>query len=417
MADIIEEDVLDGRKTPKLKKADVLSFKKVGRPISLDCVADEFRLMREAYFGEAKTSDDASDEASDDDLDAQVEGPVKKEKVLTADHFRRVGLGSGTHLLKLTTPRTALDQSILRVGRARSNEMPAFLPSVNAPDIPVAKIVHRPLEIISHGVRSVADHIMNPDDISHRVLGAFAEVFGEEALIALRDALCVTVTEIVSLPDAGDFPIIFLPRPGGGDIQATPVSPSENFMGFKRMADAWFMKREKDAPPVPRGKWDRQTLSAKPQNISGAIGGSRMRFLATMPGVLLQFEAEILRFSKGGSFPRWRDPDVADMILRYAKMLEASESYSNSDIRGGLDRFADWLIADAMGFISECLADVRIVAAEAGVEMEDVPAPPPPSIVLIRRFWEKDNYDVALKALTSLHFRQRESIALEKKEA
>lgn len=364
----------------------LLSFKAVGKPITLEHVESEFALMRAALTRSPKPLD-----------------------------FWRVGLGSGSHLLKLTTPRAALDQCVMRFPRAGSNAPPLFAPSVNAPDIPFAKIVYRPLEIIGRAPKSLLDHICDPDDQSPAILAAFSAVFGDESLDVLRDALLGEGQKIVSLPDTGEFPTIFLPRPGGGDMQATPVSPVEAFMGFKNMAAAWFLKQEKDMPPVPRGRWTRQAISAKPQNISGAIGGPRQRFLATMPSVMRDYTAGVMRYALGGSFPRWRDDDIEGAVLHYAGRLEME--YTNSDIRAGMDWYADQMIRDALDFIADVRKDARDLLEERGMAEKTLPMPPAPSALLLQQKWKKDDEQKARKALTSAHFRDREQSALEKMEA
>jgi hypothetical protein len=366
------------------KKEEVLSFRCVNRIITESGVKAEFEVMLS----------------------------MLKKPPVPAD-FHRVGAGSGSHLLKLTTPRADSKQSVLRCAPSGSNALPFFAPSLNAPDIPYAKVVYRPLEIMSRAPKSVVDHIREPDEISETVLGAFASVFGVECLDALRSALFGPGHLITSLPDAGEFPIIFLPRPGGGDIQATPVSPVEVFMGFKNMAQAWFLKQEKDAPPVPRGRWIRQSISAKPQNISGMIGGGRQRFLAEMPSVMRGYDASILRYASGGSFPAWRDADVKAAVLHYERRLNME--YSNSDIRSGTDWYADKLINGALDFIAQVLGDVREHTGKVEITGK---TPPRPSALIRRRRWDnKLDQDRALKALTSDHFRDRERIALNKRDA
>ena len=376
----------DGKRpVSDVKKEEVLSFRCVNRILAEDDLEQEFTLMRSVL----------------------TKAPAPAD-------FHRVGIGSGTHLLKLTTPRSDVSQSILRFGKASSNRMPAFVPSLNAPDIPVAKIVYRPLEILGRPPRSLLDHIREPDEISEAIEDAFAKIFGVECLDALRSALLGNGQNIVNLPDTGEFPIIYLPRPGGGDIQATPVSPAETFMGFKNMSSAWFLKQAKDAPPVPRGRWIRQSISAKPQNISGAIGGPRQRFLAEMPSVMRDYDAAILRYALGGSFPTWRGQDVEAAVLHYSGRL--AMEYTNSDIRAGTDWYADQLIAGALDFIAEVRGDAREILEKEGAADKALAEPPRPSALILRRRWKKDDREKALAALTSGHFRDRERIALEKLE-
>ncbi|MEE3499894.1 hypothetical protein [Acidiphilium acidophilum] len=372
---------VEAKATEAPKKEEVLSFRFVNRIITESGVKAEFEVMLSMF----------------------------KKPPAPAD-FQRVGAGSGSHLLKLTTPRAESKQSVLRCAPSGSNALPFFAPSLNAPDIPYAKVVYRPLEIMGRAPKSVVDHIREPDEISEAVLGAFASVFGAECLDALQSALFGSGHLITSLPDAGEFPIIFLPRPGGGDIQATPVSPVEVFMGFKDISQAWHLKQEKDAPPVPRGRWIRQSISAKPQNISGMIGGGRKRFLAEMPKVMGGYDAALLRYAQGGKFPAWKDSSVGPAVLRYAERLE--KTYTNSEILANTDKHADRLITGALDFITQVKDDT---AELLGVDIGGRTLPNP-SALIMRRRWGNDE-DRAIKALTSHHFRDREQIALKKKDA
>ncbi|MEI4471077.1 hypothetical protein [Frigidibacter sp. MR17.24] len=363
------------------QKAQVLSFKVRGRPLTLRQLEAEFILMRSMLSKDPVPGD-----------------------------FHRVAMGSGSHLVKLTTPRADKDQCVLRVAPRDRNSLPVYAPSLNAPDIPLAKVVFRPLELIGHPPKSVVDHLREPDGQSTACLAAFAAVFGAECLEALRSAIAGPGQVISSLPEIGEFPIIFLPRPGGGDVQATPVSPVETFMGFKDMAGDWFRPQEKDAPPVPRGRWVRQAVSSKPQNISGAIGGARQRFLAEMPPVLRGYEAAVRRYALGGTFPAWRDDDVEPAVIAYHQLL--AQDYSNRNMRLGLDRRADHLIEGALAFIREVERDARMLHDEHGIGTGRLPLPPLPSALILRRRWGRAQAEPVLIALTSEHFRDRERRAL-----
>jgi len=144
------------------------------------------------------------------------------------------------------------------------------------------------------------------------------------------------------------------------------------------------------------------------QNISGAVGGPRRRLLAVMPTVMTADSAELYRFSKGGSFPRWRDPAVAEWVLKYADRLDHHDTYNNSDTRAGLDRFADRLIKDAASFISDTLIDAADIAQDANAETPlMLPTPPRVDQVLLRRYWAKGTFDRARRVLSSDHFRYR----------
>lgn len=137
------------------------------------------------------------------------------------DKFHEVGLGSGSHLLKLNTPRAGVGQSVLRIG----NDL---LPSVNAPLIPVAKVAHRPIDY-NGTVKSLAQRILEQQSSSDTVLRAFESVFGAPCLDALRSGLTATLT-VTSL--ATELPVVFVPHPQGGDLQITPVSPAASYMGM-----------------------------------------------------------------------------------------------------------------------------------------------------------------------------------------
>jgi hypothetical protein len=371
----------DAKTSSKLKKEDFLSFKPTGRVINADDLTHEFALMASFFKAMPSTED-----------------------------FRRIAANSGSHLVKLTTPRTDVSQAILRVGAFASNRPVPFAPSVNASDIPVAKIVFRPIEILGRAPKSVVDHLREKDEFSDSFLDAFVSVFGDECLDALEEAIQGVGRKITSLPATGEFPIIYLPRHGGGDIQATPVSPVETYMGFKDMSSAWFLKQEKDKPKPARGRWTKNTISSKPQNISGAIGGPRQRFMAEMPSVMRGYEAGILRYTMGGSFPFWYDDEIEASVLHYADRL--GMEYTNSDIRAATDFYADKMIESALAFIDEVMADSREKLKEEGTADRALPLPPRPSALIMRRRWSKADREKALQAITSAHFRDRERIAL-----
>jgi hypothetical protein len=355
----------------------LLSFKPINRPLTLDAVAEEFRLMR-AELG----------------------------KELTAEVANRICEKSGTHLLKLVSPRIDGDHAVLTVKSGPGNRRPAPLPSVNAPDIPFCKVIYRPLEVEGAEPMSVVDHVLNPTDHTGPVLDAFSAMFGPDVLDAIRTALIDEHRTPLKLA-AGNFPVIFVPRPGGGDLQITPVAPAQTFMGMKRVTDPYFKKKTPELPHPPRGRWHRQAISSKPQNISGAIGGPRVRFLATMPAPMRQEAAELYRYVHGGSFPRWRDEEVKVWILRYADLLDADQTFNNQDTRAALDQTADRLIRDALSFRDEIIGDAKNLSSQINANTQ-LAAPPDAAIILIRRAWGSDtDFGRARKALTSPHFEHR----------
>lgn len=364
-------------KIPKLD--DLLSHRTPNRILEVNRIGAEFELIRRAFVDKGKAPPSAKD-------------------------FRRAGAASGTHLLRLISSRASKGQPVARIISPSANRHPELYPSLNPNEgLPYqcAKLVFRPLEVAGRSTRTLADHILNPDEqLSPEVTKAFAKAFGEDALGALRDGLTTPLDAITSLP-AAEFPIIYLPRPGGGDLQATPLAPAESYVRFAEVTEPYFREQEEGQPRVPRGRWHRQYVADKPQNISSAVGKQRTRFLASMPDVLDRMSAELHRFASGGRFPQWRDDGVVTAVEGYANLLDRSKDFSNADIRAGLDQRADQLIRAARDFIDETMA----AAAEA---FPDKTLPAPPSIVSVirRRRWPtKDDQDRARRVLTDHHFK------------
>ena len=360
-----------------MKRDDYLTFKVVGGPVALHDVADEFSLMK---------------------------GFLKKP--LTAEIAARVCERSGSHLLKMVSARAEGDEACLYFASPEVNHRPKILPSTNAGDILYCKVLFRPLDILGHPTRCVVDDIMNPDDASESILDAFASVFGKDVLDAMREKLLENPKRVTKLA-AGEFPIIFVPRPDGKDLQITPVSPASAFTDMRTVINSLYDRRKAEGGKVPRGAFLKQSVSSKPQNISGAIGDPRRRIMAAMPPVLNKFSAELYRFVHGGSFPRWQDPDVANWVLRYADMLDADTRFNDKNTRAALDRTANRLIQDADAFIAETYEEAIRLAIDNELDPATLAAPPPPDRVLILRAWPKDSFDKARQALASLHFVDR----------
>ena len=359
---------------PKLDS--LLSHRPLGRILEVDSVRDEFALIKRAFEAEGKG-------------------------VPSAEDFQRVGRGCGTHLLKLNSSRAKIGQHVLRFVDAAANRHPELFPSVDAKKSQHCQLAFRPLEVAGHPTRSLVDHILNPDELSSIVTKAFSDVFGIDVYTALREVMTSPLPDITSLP-VGEFPIIFLPRPGGGDLQATPLAPAQAYVRFGDVTEPYFRKAEDGAPRQPRGRWHKQFVADKPQNISSAAGKQRTRFFATMPPVLEQQEAEFYRFAQGGSFPLWRDEHVVEAVEGYTNLLDRSVAFSNQNIRDGLDQRATRLIDAARKFIEETLAEAK--EASPGIGFSD---PPKVTTVILRRRWPKDSYDRARRVLTGDHFKGR----------
>lgn len=343
----------------------LLSNRPKGRVLELNGIGAEFALILQAFLAEGK-------------------------KVPEAEDFKRVGRASGTHLLKLITQRAPAENSVVRNAPNGSNQHSGLLPSINPNEgrrYQAGKLVFRPWEVAGHSTRSLADHILNPDDLSPTLTKGFADAFGEEALAVLRESLTTPLPPVSTLPVA-EFPIIFLPRPGGGDLQVTPLAPAEAYVRMREVTEPYFRK------------WHRQYVTDKPQNISSAVGKQRTRFLAEMPPVLSSLSAELYRYAHGGRFPRWRDKAVPDAIAAYSRQFDID--HSNQDIRAGRDRRADALIATAREFIDDTLADTRFAHPECSPA-----APPSVTTILLDRYWPPGGFDQARRVLTSDHFKGR----------
>lgn len=403
MSDVNEESEADEAQKV-IRPEGVLSFNPPGRPLDIREIRGEYVAMRDHL----KSEEVQKVEAERTKAERENRPPKSVRSMdLTAEVAQRICEKSGTHLLKLVSPRSDGDHAILNVQAASANRRTRPTPSVNAADIPFAKILYRPLEIRGHPTRTLVDDVLNPDGVSDHVLSAFAAVFGDDVLGAIKASLLGDAQPVEKLA-AGEFPIIFILRPGGGDIQITPVSPAAAYMGMKRVISPFFEKQTKDGPKVPRGKFHKQAVSSKPQNISGAIGGPRTRLLAEMPPGLAQSDAELYRYLRGGGFPRWRDPEVSTWVLRYADMLAADREYNDKNTRAALDRTADRLIRDAERFARDILLDARSLADADGIDPEALKEPPGAGTILFRRRWDtEEDARSARKALSSSHFEYR----------
>jgi hypothetical protein len=118
---------------------ELVSHRPTGRILEAHSIGAEFVLIRQAFVAVGK-------------------------KVPDADAFGRVGRASGTHLLKLISPRVPTEQSVLRIVGTGANRNPALTPSLDAKMSPVAKLAFRPFEVSGQSTRSLVDHILNPDD-------------------------------------------------------------------------------------------------------------------------------------------------------------------------------------------------------------------------------------------------------------
>jgi hypothetical protein len=105
---------------PRLEE--LLSHRPLGRVLEAGGIGEEFALIRQAFEQSGKSVPKVSD-------------------------FERLGRGSGTHLLKLVTPRAPTGQSVVRITKKGANRHPALFPSVDAKLAPVAKLVFPPRSV------------------------------------------------------------------------------------------------------------------------------------------------------------------------------------------------------------------------------------------------------------------------------
>lgn len=361
----------------------LIGHRPLGRILKEDEIAGEFEMIRRAFEAGGKKPPDAT-------------------------KFQRAGEACGTHMLKLITPRAEIGQHMVRIPSAKTNLQSTLWPSIDAQMAPVTKLIFRPWETVDYAQRSLVDHIRNPDDLSPLVTKGFSDAFGADCLNALQEALTNPIPDITLLP-AAEFPIIFVPRPGGGDLQVTPIAPAEAYVRFRDVTEAYFRKQDDGGPPVPRGRWHRQQVTSKPQNISSAVGPQRTRFRASMPRVLDLTSAEFHRYANGGRFPMWRDESVVKAVASYASLLDRSADYSNEDIRSSLEYRADELIGAAGNFIDETLADLER-------EYPNIERRGKPTVVavILNRAWLKDGWARARRVLSSEYFKARLDAARER---
>lgn len=333
---------------------------------------------------------------------------AKRDKIMedgklapSSKAFVSLAQGVGTHLLKLVTVRAEISQSILRANPSCADNLPPLHASIDVKLFPLAGILLDRLNVHGHPARRLVDHLTRPDGLSPRVCSAFAEIFGSETLEALSTALQSDARPITRLP-AADFPIIFVPRPCGGDLQITPLAPADGHANFHRVTAPFFEDAQEDHALPRRGRWHTQLLSGKSQNIGYAMPSIRRRFRASMPRVMWYEDTALRVWLSGGPFPRWIDPGVRTAALRYADLLQRKQSASQMDILAALDAQADALILSARAFRSEMLAEAALRTDEG--ELRKAPSE---VMMILNRRWKGDEQGRTRSALISEHFRER----------
>lgn len=283
--------------------------------------------------------------------------------------FQDVALNSGTHILKLLNKQA--DDHVLKLSAPGQNRRPKFLPSMNAANGKYSKILFQPIAVIGvPGSRSLVEHILEPDGISSGIEDSFVSAFSRESLDAIRSLIREERRSVERLY-AQNFPIVYVPAPGGGDLQLTPIAPLEVYGAFSRET----LPEKGEKVPV---RLTEQALSSKMQNISVAIGGPRRRFLVTVPSAMRHDEAALLRLVKGGPGPAPSSRELSDRLdhlakLHHAKLEHAkSGSHYNRDMEKGLERLAAWLIEEALEWREDVAAAAREMAPDFVMPEADI---------------------------------------------
>lgn len=333
------------------------------------------------------------------DMLPEVAASKKFKGTIAPETFAEVARRSGTHSLKMITPRADQDQAILRVGDSR------IISSQNPADGLAIKIVFRPIAIAGQpGSKTIFDHLVRPDNHTPAIAAAFAAAFGEEALDALRAAVCNPPPPITELPD-GEFPIVFLPNPAGGDLQVTPLAPAEAWMHMGAGMGHFFTKSVKGEPPPRRGRWSRQAVTGKMNNVSIMLGGTRRRFDAGFPDMAPASQSAIWAFARGGPLPPLRDELVSDVLGEYVRLTAVADQVTSVPlaVAASLDNLADLLIRLAHGHVIDC--------AHAALDIPDavftLPEAPVRSLLIRRRFAGEKERNAAVAALATEHFAKR----------
>ena len=285
--------------------------------------------------------------------------------------LQKVCENTGTHFLKMISPGAESGQSVIRAPYSEENRSPTLAPSGGAADIPLQKFLFRPLEVAGHETRSIADHLVAPDNVSPLVMEALSDVIGKDAVAVVRRPLLDGPAPITTLPDR-NFPIIFVPGENRSDLQITPISRVETWMTLRDVRSTFLQKAEKTlgASPPRRGRFSELFVTGKMVNVSGMLNGGRVRFDATMSRVSGHAEARLRAYAMGGPFPWFTDAALKQATVDLgARLTEFAEGYTNAAIEQGIRQRAERL---ARAVENEILT----MAAEAAVLREEILASP-----------------------------------------
>ena len=194
-------------KEKKEKEKEVLSFTPTGRTISIYDIEAEVRLIKKTFEENEQKKIAAS----------KAKNPNKNKKPLVFDEvsIKRIAEGYGTHLLKMASS-DATGQSALKFETENRRRL---YPSINSSDIPLAKVISRPLEILEDGsCLTLVDHLQFKNNMSSKVIEAYENVFGKELIRTLERELNSPSKPVTKL-QSDKLPIVFVPTEDGEDIQ------------------------------------------------------------------------------------------------------------------------------------------------------------------------------------------------------
>lgn len=379
-------------KEKKEKEKEVLSFTPTGRTISIYDIEAEVRLIKKTFEENEQKKIAAS----------KAKNPNKNKKPLVFDEvsIKRIAEGYGTHLLKMASS-DATGQSALKFETENRRRL---YPSINSSDIPLAKVISRPLEILEDGsCLTLVDHLQFKNNMSSKVIEAYENVFGKELIRTLERELNSPSKPVTKL-QSDKLPIVFVPTEDGEDIQITPIAPADSYNSIRRIQESF--KIEVNKFPKQTGKWLSLSISDKPRNICGMLIGYRYRFRAEMPETMSRNIAEIYKYVKSSHFPTFRDRFTANAVINYANFLEKYETGARQ-VKDAANNIAKMLVNNALSFIERVVDETANIVEEENLKF-DFPAPPSPKQVLKTLYFEKENHRIAMAALSSRHFSEIE---------
>lgn len=293
-------------------------------------------------------------------------------------NFRIAATSIGTHAPKLNSARNPT-RAIMALSAHPGNGYPQLAASGNGALAQYMKVLLRPIAIFGQeGEPSLFQRAFS-GAANDPLLQSFAAVFGDEALEELLAGIQDRRQPPRPTAHYENMPIFFVPGQDGGDLQVTPAGYIAAHANMKtlsiRMRSAGKIAREKKDPDATYGEWRDLSFSNKPQNLIVGAPTTRTRFVSRFPTILSLFETDLWRWTNGGSFPRFRDFEVARALVLYARELQRLEdvkAYRGGEVLPALDRRADYLLRSADSFVSEIFADPSVSQEAERPNLRDV---------------------------------------------